>query len=271
MDKLLALQGGQPLRADDWQSIQNIYSDAFKALVTGLSSKSAVIVSGIQQSVSGSTLNVSAGVFFDGTELSSVPAASFTVDVLKSLYLVQVVETSDNRVFHDGTSHDVFQTRRYALRYETAAPSLVCFSVSTLTMLLFQVQLRTGYMIHLESHLHFVGNVSFPSWASAATSSQIQINKNLVGLVQIIAAFNASLSVGELFVLPAGCRPPSDIVLPFWDGLTMAGVCLINSSGGVWLRYVSTTRVNYINLSFQVLYDDSVHYDVPTSSWTLEM
>jgi len=271
MDKLLAIPGGQPLRADDWAEIQNIYSEGFRTLVSGLSSGAAVIVSGIQVSIADSVISIAEGMFFDGTELSSVPAASFTVDVLKSLYLVQVVETSDIRVFHDGVSHNVYESRRYLIQYETLVPSGVYFSLNSLTSLLSKVQLRTQDMINLESYLRSAGTIQFPSWATAATASQIQINKNMTGQVQIIAAFSARATYGQLFVLPTGYRPPSDIVLPFFNGPTMSGMCLVNSGGGVWLQYVNTAGVNYINLIFNVLYEDNVHYDVPTSYWSVEM
>jgi len=270
MDKVLAIAGGQPLRSNDLQSIQAIYTSAFRGILEGLSGTRNCLVSGLQVSLSGSTITVTAGIFWDGTELSYVAGATFAENELKLLYLQQVISLSDNRVFHDLTNHDIYETRRYILKYELSIPSGQSFLLGAIQSLIHLIQQRTGYMIYTENYLNLVGSASFPGWATPETASTIQINKNLLGMVQIISAFHSTVDAGMLFTLPATMRPLGDIVQCFYAGETLTGVCMIKSSGQVWLRYISTTGVNYINITFQTLSADDVEYDVPTSGWTMQ-
>jgi hypothetical protein len=133
MKRLLALSGGQPLKAEDWVVIQNAARDSVNALVKGLSGISTpCIVYGMEVSYPGANIALSAGVFFDGEELCYVPAAQFTYNgelpdspgsVGWRLFLEKNETTSESRAFKDNTSKNIYQVRDYAAVYDDTQPS----------------------------------------------------------------------------------------------------------------------------------------------------
>ena len=125
MDRLLAISGnhGQPLRSTDWEFIQNVEKVLLKAILNGLlPAETSFIVSGMELTIGNGTAQVTEGYFFDGDEISYVPAFNASEDENKRLYLVQNITTTENRVFKDATTADVWQIRRYQVVYATTQP-----------------------------------------------------------------------------------------------------------------------------------------------------
>lgn len=133
MDKLKAIAGGQPLRVQDWELIQNAFKTIIKSLTSGLLKEpQACIVTGMEISIANDIISVTEGFYFDGQEIFYVPAASFTyiANVIDEqgggtyqLYITEKITSSELRNFKDGSSHNVWEYRQYEIGYSISVPA----------------------------------------------------------------------------------------------------------------------------------------------------
>jgi hypothetical protein len=124
MDRLLAIAGGQPLRSNDWDFIQDATAETIAALVGGLmGTTGACIVKGLVITVGDGEIAVSEGVLFKDAELFYVPSVLFEDHgETWSLYLTPSTTTGETRTFKDSSTHNVYQYRRYAVGYAASIP-----------------------------------------------------------------------------------------------------------------------------------------------------
>ncbi len=134
MERLLALAGGQPLKADDWALIQDAARDSVSGLVKGLSGiTTPCIVAGLEITFPDDKINITAGILFDGEELCYVPAAEFTYmesvpdgmggGTAYSIYFVKNETSSESRIFKDDESRNVYRNREYTMVYQESQPA----------------------------------------------------------------------------------------------------------------------------------------------------
>lgn len=124
MNRLLAIAGGQPLRSNDWDFIQDATEDTIKSIVKGLiGTTGTIIITGLQVVIGDGDISVSDGYLYKDDEIFYVPAATFTDHgELWSLYLTQNITTGESRTFKDTSTHNVYEYRQYAVGYASALP-----------------------------------------------------------------------------------------------------------------------------------------------------
>jgi len=263
MDILKSISGGQPLRTTDWEFIQNVEKALLKAVLTGLLPAEAhFIVCGMELTVAG-TVDVTEGYFFDGEEICYVPAVSFTENESKGLYLVEDIDTTENRSFKDGSTHDVWEIRRYVFAYESTPPSggIVFNSLPMISKLSAYILSQ----ITLNSNLTSLQTLSYLTGFAAATGfNGIKLEKNTMGHYMLLAAFNASITAGKITSLPSGHRPTGDLMGFFFNGTIAPGVLKIKANGDVYVSGASTTVTNYISFQYLINFVDSVFWGLPT-------
>ena len=125
MDRLLAIAGGQKLKAEDWGFIQDANEDTFKSIVKGLVGNStSIIITGLIAIIGDGVINVSDGYLFKDDEIFYVPSATFT-DHGETwfLYLTPDITTGELRTFKDTSTHNVYEYRHYNIGYAASIPS----------------------------------------------------------------------------------------------------------------------------------------------------
>ena len=264
MDILKSISGGQPLRTTDWQFIQNVEKALLKAVLTGLlPSEAHFIVCGMELTVV-NTVSVTEGYFFDGEEISYVPAASFAEDEEhKLLYLVPNVTTTENRTFKDTTTHDVWEIRRYAVAYESSIPS-GSIEFNSLPMI-SKLTAHILSQITLNSNLTGIYSLGYATGFGAAPSfNGLKLERNTMGHYMLLAAFNATVTAGKVTTLPAGHRPTGDLVGFFFNGTVTPGIIKIKTNGDVYISGASITATNYITFQYLINFQDPVFWGLPT-------
>jgi len=133
MDKLRSISGGQPLRVQDWELIQNSVKTVLKALTNGMQSEPRdCIITGMEVTIENGTISLTEGFYYDGQEIFYVPAASFAYqgNIIDgagssyfSLYIMEKITSSELRTFKDSSSHNVWEYRQYEVGYSDDVPS----------------------------------------------------------------------------------------------------------------------------------------------------
>lgn len=268
MDKLIAYPYslGQPLRPEDWQFIQDTEKALLKAILTGLlPQESTFIVCGMVMTVTDHIV-ITEGYFFDGHEISYVPAADFVADDnnYHHLYLVPNVTTSESRTFKDSSVHNVWETRQYYFVYELTQPSGSIAYNTSIPM----IGKLTAYIlsqITLNSNLTNLQTLAYLTGFAAATGfNGIKLEKNTMGHYMLLAAFNATVTAGKITSLPSGHRPTGDLVGFFFNGTISPGILKIKANGDVYVSGASITATNYISFQYLINFVDSVFWGLPT-------
>lgn len=265
MDRLLSISGGQPLRTNDWEFIQNVTEVILKAILNGLlPDETSFIVSGMAVTESGD-ISVAEGYFFDGTEICYVPAAGpFAEHDGYKLYMTPDITTTENRTFKDTTTHDVHQLRRYTCNWGATVPE-GSIELNSLPMITKLASLING-MLSLNAVFVYAASLRYSTgFANATTYEYVYIQKNDINQRMILAAFNANVTQGLLTTLPAGHRPTGDVVGFFFNGTVAPGVLKIKKNDEIWISGASTTATNYITFQFSIGFLDPVLWGLPTT------
>jgi hypothetical protein len=230
MKKIQIYPGGQPVRPDDFQLVQQEAITTALEIIRGLcNNQSVAIVSGIKVTVNGNNYSVSAGYFFDGTELCFVESLAYTLDPAKTLYLVQHEAEDSMRRFLDNTYHKVIKERQYVLTYTATQPanSYRYDQVGRMSNLLsvnpnaldFRMVVVTSQ--NLNVGFHYTG-----------LYNRVHVLANAYGQVTIVAQFTADGADGTLCTIPTSIiSTPTPIYGQFWNGTT-------------WKRFVWQTNGN---------------------------
>lgn len=265
MDRLLAISGnhGQPLRSTDWEFIQNVEKVLLKAILNGLlPAETSFIVSGMELTIGNGTAQVTEGYFFDGDEISYVPAFNASEDENKRLYLVQNITTTENRVFKDATTADVWQIRRYQVVYATTQPvgSIVFNSLALIDKLTASILSN----ITVSSDLSGIHTLSYlEGFARATNFNGLKLQKNSLGQYMLLGAFNATVTAGKLAVLPVDHRPTGDLVGFFFNFSNNLGILKIKKDGDIYVSGAATNNTNYISFQYMITFEDEVLWGLP--------
>lgn len=265
MKKLKIIDGGMPLKLDDFSLIQDAYIDGLSAILQSiLPGIDTFILKGCEVSVEGSKLSVAAGYIYDSGEIYYIPAASYTYDAGKLVYLVTNFSTSENRTFHDTTTHDVWDIRVYATGYDSTVPEggIRLDTIFTLLTLL-KTDITNG--ISDDADLQGFDKLSYLTGFTKATAYDgIRLEGNSFNGYMLLGAFTATVSAGKLATLPIGMRPTGDIVGFFFTGAVAPGILKIKSNGDIYVSGASTSSTNYISFQFYMRFEDPVLYGLPT-------
>jgi len=266
MDKVLNISGGMPRRTVDLELIQNVTSAALKSIVKGLTGGPCIVL-GLEISLVGSTLSITEGFYFDGTEIFYVPGASFTYHTGYQPYLEQNFSTTQQRTFHDLTVHNCWELRRYQAQYASSVPQtcVQLLNLKNLSTIVAENSLTTVYLAKTLSPQASL--IYYPSYSPATAYGSPVLNANSLGEVQILAAFNTSINNGKLTVIPADYRPPADIVRFFMAGSGI-GQIRIKKNGDVYALNASVTSVNYVEIIYTTLFTDPINYNHPDGGGT---
>ena len=265
MKKLKVITGGMPLRVNDLDLIQTAAKDGLAALIQGLiEPETQCIVAGLEITVGDTTVTITEGIIFVTDELFYVPTATFALKDNGNVYFTSDFTTSENRTFHDTTTHDIWDIRNYVLGYDDAVPG---GSISILNMpRLSDIQI-SKVQDYITLHTNFTGyeRVAYLTGFGAATGyGSMRVEKNAFGLILLLGAFNATVSSGKLGVLPVGSRPTGDFVGYFFNWSIAPGVIKIKRNGEIWVSGVDITDTNYVSLLFPLNFEDPVYWGLPT-------
>lgn len=253
-----------PLKLDDFELIQDAYKYGFDAVVRSLLPDSTYfILKGCVKTIVGSTIHLTEGYIFVTDEIYYIPAAEFTEDSLKVLYVAPDFSTTENRIFHDTNTHDVWDIRVYKYVYSTGEPAggIIFASLFTLLSLL---QDTIGTTLLGSADLTGFYNLSYEAGFSAATSyTKLRYEGNSFNGYMILGAFNAAYTYGLLTRLPIGMRPTGDLVGFFYNGSVAPGVLRIKKNGEIWINGARTNGPNYITFQFYMRFEDPVLYNLP--------
>ena len=228
MKRLLIFPGGQPVRPDDFQMVQDEALATSFEIIKGLcDTAEAAIVSGLKATINGNNYTISAGYFFDGEELCAVDGLSFSSLQGNTLYLVLDQDDESMRRFQDNSYHKVIQNRRYTLTYTSATPtnSFVYDMMPRMANLLsinpnpidFRLTVAQGLALNVGYH--------------PAGYERVNVLTNPYGDVMIVAMFTAENADGVICTIPTTIAIPADISGLFWNGTA-------------WKRFVWQTNGN---------------------------
>ena len=252
MDRLLNITGGQPLKVEDWELMQDQVKKTTAAIILSLMQEPACILTGMVFT-DGTTIYVSEGYVFDTDEVYYVPSVSFTKDTHKTLYVIPDFSTTENRTFHDTTTHDVYGYRRYKIVYQTTDPGTgyAYNDLSTLLSLLLEY-IESSLQTNLINKM----SLSFATGNSGATGfNAVSIQGNRINGYMLQAAFNATATNALLCSLPVGLRPSADMVGFFYNGSVAPGILKIKKNGDVY----------YISFQFYLQFVDNTLFSIPTT------
>lgn len=262
MDKLLGIAGGQKLRVDDWGLIQDQAKNALSAIVLALIEMGNCKLTGVVESISGGDIWITAGYIFIVDEIFYVPATHFTVDISKTLYLVKDFTTTENRVFKDTASHDVYSYHRYKVLYLAAPPDEGYYFTDVFTLQKLLIQLM-GENIHAD--LTNIESLSYATGFAAETAyGGVSLQGNAINGYMLEAAFTATVTAGKLCNLPIGMRPSADLVGFFFNNSISPGILKIKKNGDVYVSGASTASTNYITFQFFMRFVDNTLFALPT-------
>jgi hypothetical protein len=230
MKKIQIFPGGQPVRPDDFQTVQQEAITTALELIRGLADNyTAALVSGLKVTVNGNNYSVSAGYFWDGTELCSVDAFSFVLDVTKTLYLVKSETEESMRRFQDNTYHKVILTRNYTLTYSATLPAN-SFRYDELERLVNLLSINPNTN---DFRMTAVASEPLnPAYHGTGVYAKCHVLASAYGQVTILAQFTADGANGTLCTIPtAVISVASPIYGQFWNG-------------GSWQRFTWQTNGN---------------------------
>ncbi|NPV35066.1 MAG: hypothetical protein HPY80_00195 [Bacteroidales bacterium] len=265
MKRLRNLNGGLPLRLQDFDLIQNNIIDAVDCIIQALlPGETGIILKGLSVNV-GVYVNAQAGWLYHNGEIFFVPQASFDYDGSKILYLKPAFITEQARTFKDGSIKDVHEIRNYAWGYDLTVPSdAVRFNdlYSLETLLKTKLQASLGMGADLKAFI----TIPYASGFSPATTlNGIRLLSNSYNVLMLHGAFYAETSYGKIATLPIGQRPSGDVVGFFYNGTATPAVLKIKTNGEIHVANASTNQVNYITFTFNRVFDNDVSYNLPVT------
>jgi len=261
MDRLLSIDGGQPIRPEDWEFIQNVEQALLAAILNGLLPENTGFkVCGLDITNVGGIITIAEGYYFDGQEIVYIPATEVHQGDDGLLCITITSTTSTQRTFHDLSVHDVWELRRGTITFEaTVPPGSVAFNSSPLID-----QLAAEILTHLNAGLTTIGTLAYMSGFSHATGySWAWFGKNTLNCFMILGSFHATVAGGQIFTLPVGNRPSGDIVGFFFNKTNTPGVVTIKKNGQVFVDGASLTEVNYISFQYFNTFIDPVQGTLP--------
>ena len=253
MNKLITTNnGGFPFQLDDIRFLDSGFRDAINNLFSNFSDGSnaqSFIVSGCQISISGSTISVTEGWLYLGSEVVHFPAASIDTSGYSVFYFGIVTNDTESRVFEDGNSYDVHQTRQAQLQV-SAVSSIGSMEVSTSTPFvarrldqLIANKASLGLATEQES-VKYVGAVGQPSFGASASVTGVGAKeplgfwKDSQGNVHVQGYFRNTAQWATIFTLPSDYRPANQITLSLHAANSVGndgqvGILQINGDGTV--------------------------------------
>lgn len=266
MKKLKVIDGGIPLKIDDLDLLQDACFDAVQAILGSLlPDTTEFILTGCVASIEGTDIIVSAGVIYVDGEIYFVPEATFTYDSGKQLYVEEDFSTSENRTFHDTTTHDVWDLRVYQFGYAAEIPD-GAIPMSTMFTLRSLLDSEITSSISGNADLVGIGKLAYLSGFTKATAYDgIRLEGNSFNGYMLLGAFTATFSAGKLATLPEGMRPTGDLVGFFFNRTVTPGIIKIQKDGDIYISGASTTGVNYLSFQFFMRFVDPILYSLPES------
>lgn len=224
MNKLITTNnGGFPFHLDDVRFLDDAYRDSINAILSQHSDGSAAssfIVSGIAISISGTVITASAGWIYISGELLYFPGGTLDHGSFLNIYFGLEVVDGESRVFEDGSSNNVHQTRQ-AKMYAQAVPSSGWYEVAANNLSNIR-RLNNLVAQSLEAEqegLRVVGTSGQPAYggtASSTGSGAIQplcFHKDSFGHVHVQGYFRNTGQWSVIFTLPVGYRPSNSIYI----------------------------------------------------------
>jgi len=252
MKKIKISAGGQPIRPDDFELVQEQALRSTFELIKGLcDDQTRAIVSGLGITNNGNnTYTIAAGYFFDGEELCEVDTFTYTYDVTKTAWLVKSEADTDTRTFFDNVQREVQTERKYVLQYAVSQPAN-SFAYATTHRISSLLSVTPNALDFLQANQGFVALTE--NFTAVDGSSGLHILKNDYGDVTLVAAFTASSATGTLCTIGAAYRPSVDLWGYYHNGTTLA-VFKILANGNIELKNAGTAEgvYNYIQFQFNL-------------------
>lgn len=121
MNRLLTPNGGMEFHGDDLRFIQDAYKEAFAGIYAAFAENGNLILSGIEATDNGASVDISEGYILIAGEIMYFPAQTIVVaDFLDDVYIVPEIthDPAGNDVFADLVSRDTYQVRRAKAIYD---------------------------------------------------------------------------------------------------------------------------------------------------------
>lgn len=269
MDKLLNIDGGMPIRTTDFELIQNAVSNSLKGILSSVGA-TTFILKGLITTIGSGNITVSEGWIYTQSEVFYVPAATFTYDAVKSLYLSINVWQEEQRHFKDGHYHNCFERRRYALGYATEIPSgsIALDEITTINELI-NIKVITSLKIRQQtistSELLFCENFS-----QAPGLSTMCVSQNEFGDCVFTAAFLcADTTSQKLCTLNPQFWPKGDLCGTYVKGDYTLGLMIIKATGEVLVIGADNERPNFVRFQYNCILTNNCEnniYDVPAAA-----
>jgi hypothetical protein len=269
MKKLKVIDGGMPLKIDDLDLLQDAYFEAVAAILQSLlPDTTEFILTGCETAIEGSDITISAGVIYVSGEIYYLPAATYTYDAGKTMYVEENFSTSENRTFHDTTTNDVWDIRVYQSGYAKEVPD-GAFSLSNLFTLRTLLDTEITSSISGNANLTGFYTLSYLTGFTKATAfNGIRLEGNSFNGYMLLGAFTATASAGKIATLPVGMRPTGDLVGFFYTIAVAPGILKIKSNGDIYVSGANTTGINYISFQFYMRFEDPILYTLPVGGGT---
>ncbi len=250
MKKIVKYSGGQPIRPDDFELVQNQALVTAFEIIHGLTdSNDPCIVSGLELTVDGLDNTVSSGYFWDGTELCYVPEFTFVTDGGFTVYLVLNEETSGNRRFKDDTYKDVIINREYVGSYADSVPAN-SFNYQTLSRLVNLLSIAPDANAFQLTQTEVADlNANF-AYALGEPGTALHVLSNSYNEMMIVCYFTATVTSGIIANITLPIAIPTPLIGYFWNGSSI-GYLKIATNGDIHLSGVSTGAVVNI-IQFQI-------------------
>jgi hypothetical protein len=224
------INGGMPIRLDDFRFIIESINESFRgafANYTTFTAADSFIISGCN--ITGSTYS-DGWLYFKGEILPCVGGTIPSPGAGQINYwsVSEVADTAGSRVFQNGTTYDVYFTRRAVIVAGVAPSDYLPIDSST-----FTTPRLNGLIASRLDSLRFFARIAQESWRSVGSAGQpafgfgfsnystlggpLEFRKNEFGEVTVRGAVQSTSAVGLLttiFTLPAGYVPSRNLIVP---------------------------------------------------------
>ena len=256
------------LKNVDLDLLQTAAQDGLSSLIQGLiAPNTQCIITGLAITITqvDNKISITEGMIFIEDEVFYVPASQFTYLDNGNLYFTQNFTTTENREFHDMSTHDIYDIRNYALGYGDGALPSGSINIMDLPRL-SQIQLETILaQITLQADFTGYDRVYYQTGFAPATGyGSMRLEKNAFGFILLLGAFNASTPAGKLGVVPVGSRPTGDFIGYFFNWSVAPGVLKIKKNGEIWVSGADMNNTNYVSMVFPITFEDPVNWGLPT-------
>ena len=218
MKRFQIFTGGQPVRPDDFQMVQNEAMTTAFEMIKGLcDAAQAAVISGLKLTNTGGTnYAVSPGYFFDGVELCYTPGLNFILDEARTLYLVKNETEESLRQFKNLAYHKVIINREYTVVYETAPPAN-SFQYDLLERMVNLLSINANPVDFLLT-VATSPDLS-PGYHGIGVYEKVHVLTNAYRDVTILAQFTTEIVDGVVCVIPTTTiSVPSPVYGQFWNG-----------------------------------------------------